>query len=300
MQIPPGRRGNHTRPPRAPRGPPPAPTCAGPPPVPAPPERPGSASGRRARRPPGETRRRAGFQPPPGTEFQLQKVPAAPPLREARPRRGCLPPGSRIIYVSVLGPRRAGAAPREGQPVAPRRCVEPRGGPGSPRPPAAPPSLPAERGLASRGALVPARRKPGFIFPHVESLSLHNRECWAGRGNEAMGGFCFLLPAFLCTERSNFRISSAAPSPEVGSKLRGSLGLSFSKGRRGERAPSLANSAPCQRGQAGGLCGLSPPSSRSRRPARSPTFRSVPGARVFASWYFYLNSRPGAPSATRI
>lgn len=41
------------------------------------------------------------------------------------------------------------------------------------------------------------------------------------------GGFCFFLAAFLCTKRSNFRISSAAPSPGVGYETPGFFFLFF-------------------------------------------------------------------------
>lgn len=45
-------------------------------------------------------------------------------------------------------------------------------------------------------------------------------------------GFVFFLSAFLCTKRSNFRISSADPSPGVGSKTLGSFRLSFQKKKK--------------------------------------------------------------------
>lgn len=60
------------------------------------------------------------------------------------------------------------------------------------------------------------------------------------------GGFCFFLSAFLCTKRSNFRISSAAPLQELAPELLAPSVFLFKKGGggRGRKPPSLVNSAP--------------------------------------------------------
>lgn len=103
-----------------------------------------------------------------------------------------------------------------------------------------------------------------------------------------MGWVLFFLSAFLCTKRSSFRISSAAPSPGVGSRTLGSFCLSFlfffSKGGGGRSESTfLVNSTP-ERQPCQGRC----------RPPGSDPLRCL--SQALAHQVLPSSARPGSPT----
>ena len=104
-----------------------------------------------------------------------------------------------------------------------------------------------------------------------------------------MGWVLFFLSAFLCTKRSSFRISSAAPSPGVGSGTLGSFCLSFlffffSKGGGGRSESTfLVNSTP-ERQPCQGRC----------RPPGSDPLRCL--SQALAHQVLPSSARPGSPT----
>lgn len=302
MQIPPGRRGSHTpAPPHPAAAGPPAPMCACPPPCAL---RPSWVQGQASRARTGLLTRATPRSPgaPAGSPVQSSSS-SEFPNRLAEPPS----PGNPAVAGGFLGSRGSLGClllcPRVGE----SRCAVRGPAPPQALPPAArgrPESVPAESRLAPRGALMPSQRKSGFIFLNVKKpfhCTIESAGAW--RGNEAMGWVLFFLSAFLCTKRSNFRISSAAPSPGVGSKTLGSFYLSFKAGAGGWRKrklPSLVNSEPSANNDKAGTgplgvtrCGVADEQwlTKSCPPTHvpsSPTFRSVP--RVLGCFFLVLLS----------
>lgn len=115
------------------------------------------------------------------------------------------------------------------------------------------------------------------------------------------GGFCFSLriPMYKEIQLPNQCSRSLSRSWLQDSRFFPSFFVKREEGRG--KLPSLVTSAPCQQGPGRAASqGLSPPPPAREALPSSPTFCSVPGCGVFASWYFCLNSWQRAPSATSV